>query len=334
MWPAYQLFPDSDSEKTREYNKYGGPKETCHRQKARCSAKIYQPLYHDMEFFVHVPKQVGKSAFACAGDSVSDAEKTAPVQNGEPVFTPLTLNPSLLGNSQFFNVGGDAFDLILFDLDGLLVDTERLHWKAYQMMCQRFGCVLEWDFLLYMSVAGGSAHGIHKRMEQEIPQLFNGRSWEELYAVKKEILFELLTSSLIPLMPGVEECVLWLAAQGLPMVVVTHSPRKVVEMVQTAHPVLGLMSGWISREMYENPKPSPDGYLKACCDLKIAPQRALWFEDTLRGVDSLIAAGCHPVFVNANDSASRDYCHQKGVVALSSLTEVKASSLPLGKKRT
>ncbi|MGD0665742.1 MAG: HAD hydrolase-like protein, partial [Rhabdochlamydiaceae bacterium] len=39
----------------------------------------------------------------------------------------------------------DKFDLFLFDFDGLLVDTEELHFKAYQMLCQGRGYKLPWD---------------------------------------------------------------------------------------------------------------------------------------------------------------------------------------------
>ena len=148
----------------------------------------------------------------------------------------------------------EKIDLILFDLDGLLVDTERVHWKAYQKMCQEFGCTLDWDFPTYFGIAGASSEGIQNRIQQEIPHLFHGRTWEELYAVKKEKFFELMTQLPIPLMPGVEQCLPLLATLHKPMAVVTHSPRRFVEMVQQSHPVFDLISTWISREEYQVPQ--------------------------------------------------------------------------------
>ena len=216
----------------------------------------------------------------------------------------------------------EEIDLFLFDLDGLLVDTERLHWKAYQQMCQTFGFALGWDYPTYLHVAGGSAHGIHTRIQQEIPQLFHGRTWEELYAMKKEKFFELLISYPIPLMPGAELCLQHLATLHKPMVVVTHSPTRFVEMVQASHPVFTFIARWISREMYEAPKPAPDGYLMACKMLKVLPGRTMGFEDTLRGIESLVAAGVYPVLVNANDQSARTYCERKGVRVISSLPDL------------
>jgi HAD superfamily hydrolase (TIGR01509 family) len=226
---------------------------------------------------------------------------------------------------EFFMRIFEEIDLFLFDLDGLLVDTEMLHWKAYQKMCQAFGYTLGWDYPTYLGVAGGSADGIHKRIQREIPQLFHGRMWEELYAVKKEKFFEILASSPIPLMPGVEQCLPRLAAFQKPMAVVTHSPKRFVEMVQASHPVFGWITRWVSREMYDAPKPAPDGYLAACRELKVPPDRAIGFEDTVRGIDSLLAAGVHPVLVNENDQSARAYCEQKGLSVIASFFEITIS---------
>jgi beta-phosphoglucomutase len=223
---------------------------------------------------------------------------------------------------EFFMRIFEHIDLVLFDLDGLLVDTERLHWKAYQKMCEAFGSTMDWDYPIYLRVAGGSAHGIQKQLLEEIPSLFHGRTWEELYAVKKEKFFELLTSSPIPLMPGVEQCLPRLATLQKPMVVVTHSPQRFVEMVQSSCPVFKLITRWVSREMYDAPKPAPDGYRVACSMMKVPPERAVGFEDTVRGIDSLLAAGVYPVLVNANDQSARAYCEERGGMVFSTFDEI------------
>ena len=71
----------------------------------------------------------------------------------------------------------DTVDLILFDLDGLLVDTEQLHWRAYQEMCRAFGSTLSWDFPTYLRISGSASHAIAARMQVELPQtlLYWGR---------------------------------------------------------------------------------------------------------------------------------------------------------------
>ena len=209
------------------------------------------------------------------------------------------------------------FDALLFDLDGLLVDTEQLHWKAYRSMCEHFGCKLTWGFPLYLEIAGGSAKGIEERMRQELPRLFLGRTWEELYAIKRQKLFDLLAHSPIPLMKGVAEALPALAEEGVPMAVVTHSPKAFVDLVKKAHPVFEAMTAWVYREMYSAPKPAPDGYLRACQEIGVTPERSVGFEDTVRGIESLVAAGVRPVLVNANDPSARSYCEERGIPVFS-----------------
>jgi beta-phosphoglucomutase len=215
-------------------------------------------------------------------------------------------------------------DAMLFDLDGLLVDTERLHWQAYRQMCEHFGCKLDWEFPLYLQIAGGSAGGIREKMKEEIPQLFEGRSWEQLYDIKRQKLFDLLAHTTIPLMKGVAEALPALANNGVPMVVVTHSPKAFVDLVRSAHPLFSLMSSWVYREMYNAPKPDPDGYLRACQEVHVVPNRAVGFEDTIRGIESLVAAKVQPVLINANDPSAQSYCKERGISTFSSFDEMMA----------
>ena len=211
---------------------------------------------------------------------------------------------------------------LLFDLDGLLVDTEQLHWKAYRHMCEQFGCTLNWDFPLYLEVAGGSAGGIRDRMKRELPRLFAGRTWEQLYEIKRQKLFDLLGHSSIPLMNGVAEALPILAASKAPMAVVTHSPKAFVDLVRAAHPLFSLMTLWVYREMYDAPKPAPDGYLWACKELGVSPKEAVGFEDTIRGIESLLASGVRPILVNNSDPSARLYCTERGIRSFSSFEEV------------
>jgi HAD superfamily hydrolase (TIGR01509 family) len=217
----------------------------------------------------------------------------------------------------------DTTDLILFDLDGLLVDTEHLHWQAYQHMCQEYGQILPWDFPDYLKISGGSSTGVREQLEAKIPELFQGRDWDELYNVKRQKLYEILSSTPIPLMKGVEHCLPLLAGSGRPLSVVTHSPQRFVEMVKAAHPVFALITRWIWREMYKAPKPAPDGYVRACAELNISPARAIGFEDSVRGVEALIAAHIPAVLVNGVDPSARFACAHKKVRMISSLQEIE-----------
>lgn len=213
---------------------------------------------------------------------------------------------------------------MLFDLDGLLVDTEQHHWKAYQQMCARFGHTLSWDFPLYLSIAGSSDHAIQDRLAAEHPGLFLRRTWQEVYQEKSEALLQLMHSLPIPLMPGAEQLIRRFSKEKKTMAVVTHSSKAVVDIVCNTHPVFSKIATWVSREQYRQAKPAPDGYLLACSLCHAAPHEAVGFEDSWRGIQALQAAGCRPILVSSSKNLHSS-CQSQGVDVANSLEEFLCS---------
>ena len=77
--------------------------------------------------------------------------------------------------------------IYLFDFDGLLVDTEKFHYIAYQELCRRRGGELHWEFSRFCKEAHGKAGGVWEGIARECPQVFNGVTRETLYEEKKAI---------------------------------------------------------------------------------------------------------------------------------------------------
>lgn len=73
------------------------------------------------------------------------------------------------------------FSLFLFDFDGLLVNTEYLHYQAYQKLVASYGFNLGWSFEKYCSIAHASAEGLRIEILAQFPQLRNKGSWDTLY---------------------------------------------------------------------------------------------------------------------------------------------------------
>jgi len=197
----------------------------------------------------------------------------------------------------------EDFDLFLFDLDGLLIDSEAMHWRAYKAMCAQFGCTMKWDLASYLVTAGSSADALQQKLREEFPRIFEGREWAEIYALKQQALFEQIRTNPPEPMPGAQVFVQQLKRLNKPMVVVTHSPKEVVNSVQGLFPEI---DRWVTREDYVCSKPAPDGYLCACHLYAVDPSRAIGFEDTVKGIQALEAAGCHAVLVNAQAKKERN----------------------------
>lgn len=184
------------------------------------------------------------------------------------------------------------FDLFLFDFDGLLVDTEKQHFEAYQELCRRRGYQLPWDINQFFAIAHLDATGIRKALEALFPILFEQEPhWEVLYAEKKRIYEESLQKSTPSLMPGVQALLEKLAQLGRKRCVVTNSPLRQIELIRDRIPILQTIPKWYTRETYQKPKPAPDGYLLAMAELKAERDRVIGFEDSIRGYQSLKNAG-------------------------------------------
>jgi beta-phosphoglucomutase len=223
-------------------------------------------------------------------------------------------------------------EAILLDLDGLLVDTEAFHHRAYQSMCESFGCILSWDFDQYYHISGSSSGKVQEELYKLFPHLFKTYTWAQLYARKQEFLHEFIEKEPIPLMPFVEEAFLMMVQTALPIVVVTNSSSRCVARIREEHSLFSPVSFWVSREQYKEPKPSPECYLKALCHLKVSPTKAIGFEDSYRGVCALKAAGCQAVLINSKDMQAQEACRKMKIEVYATLESVPTVLLSRRKK--
>lgn len=192
----------------------------------------------------------------------------------------------------------NAFQLYMFDLDGLLVDTEKAHYEAYRTMCQNRDVKLSWDFPAYCTHAHYSSEGIHTGLLKDHPELFETeKNWEVFYNEKTKAILDLYEKGSIPLLPGVEKLLNTLRKKNIQHCVVTHSSEKLVSLLRKKHQILDSIPHWIMREDYSNPKPDPECYKVAMKRLLCKGGRAVGFEDTIRGLKALVGSGAEAFLV-------------------------------------
>jgi beta-phosphoglucomutase len=194
-------------------------------------------------------------------------------------------------------------DLALFDFDGVLVNTEHLHWEAYREMCRRHKFDLDWDFARYCESAHRDSHLLRKDIYEKFPLLHKQvPDWKILYAEKTQIYLDLIASGKVSLMPGVENILTSMKRAGTISCVVTNSTAAMVKGIQKQLPqLLDLIAHWLTREDYSAPKPSPEGYLKAKALFGKEGDHIIGFEDTPKGLNALIDANVKPYFVTSAD---------------------------------
>lgn len=221
----------------------------------------------------------------------------------------------------------EGYDFVFLDFDGLLVNTEHLHYQAYQKMCQDRGCLLSWDFPTYCQIAHASSEGIRERIYQDFPVLLkNEPDWAVLYAEKKAAYEGFLEEGKVELMPAVAEFLLYLQHHNIQSCVVTNSFNKQTEAIKGQIPELRAIPYWVTREEYLKAKPSPDPYLAAKEKYAQGKKRTIGFEDTVRGWQSLAQANIDAVVISSclSDDFKR-YLEEKGVSYFPSFNEFLSS---------
>lgn len=216
------------------------------------------------------------------------------------------------------------YQLFLFDFDGLLVNTEEIHYMAYKRMCKGRGFDLPWDFSKYCRIAHYTAEGIRDNMYADIPELYALEpNWQVLYEEKKSAILDLLHEGAVHTMPGVDDLLKALEKASIPRCVVTHSPAEIIEIARKKNPILNTIPHWITREHYTHPKPNPECYLKAI-ELYARPEdRIVGFEDTPRGMQALLNAGrVDPVLICTIDYPEINEFKKLGVKVFPSLRVV------------
>lgn len=215
------------------------------------------------------------------------------------------------------------YQLFLFDFDGLLVNTEEIHYLAYKRMASDRGVEISWDFNRYCQSAHYDADAIRNQMYSEFPVLHKQEpDWNVLYAEKKRALIKLFREGAVHLMPGVKTLLEHLEKENIARCVVTHSADDLVKLVCKQHPVLETIPSWVTRELYTNPKPHSECYRKAI-ELYAKPSdRIIGFEDTPRGLRALMGTQATPVLITQADYPEIPEFIRQGVKHYSSFENI------------
>ena len=209
---------------------------------------------------------------------------------------------------------------IFFDFDGLLVNTEKFHYQAYQKLLENYSESFPCDFVAFCKIAHTNSAGLQMLIQNHAPKLFKRFGWKKLYQEKQKEYIKLIKTGEIDLMPGVEEILKLIQKSRIPHCIVTNSTLQQVNLIIEKIPILKTIPHWITRENYDNPKPAPDGYLKAI-EIVGNSKKMLGFEDTLKGISSLEKASIKSVLICApNHPQINDI--KKDQLYFSSLTDI------------
>ena len=181
-------------------------------------------------------------------------------------------------------------EAVVFDLDGVLIETEELWDQVREALAREAGA--RYDAAAQRTMMGMSAPEWSDFMESlGVP----GPS----AAINDEVVRRLIARyrAELPLIPGAVAAVERMAAAGYTLAVASSSNRVLIELVLELSGLAPRFAAVVSSEEVARGKPSPDVYQEACRRIGVAPERAVAVEDSHAGIRSARAAGLRVLVV-------------------------------------
>ncbi|MEO1656691.1 MAG: HAD-IA family hydrolase [Pseudomonadota bacterium] len=204
---------------------------------------------------------------------------------------------------------------LIFDCDGVLVDTERDgHRVAFNTAFRAAGLDIEWDVPFYskmLQVAGG---------KERIRAYFDDTGWPEhardrdafvkdLHRVKSDAFLDLMKEGSLSLRPGVSRFVDRALALNMQLAVCSTSKLESVEscVALLGHERASQFTAVLAGDIVSRKKPDPEIYLLAQEKLNVAADECLVIEDSEIGCAAAVAAGCRCVVTTSAYTAEEDF---------------------------
>lgn len=181
---------------------------------------------------------------------------------------------------------------VIFDLDGLLVDSEPLYMRAWQSAASQFGIELTDDH--YYSLLGlpeaGYESAILKLFGEDFPLAAFRDSWRRLWS-------ELILAGELRAKVGARRLLEALDTARVPVALATSSPRDRATVALRSADLDSYLRHIVVAEDVENAKPAPDLFLLAASRLGVSPSRCLVLEDSAPGAEAGLSAGMSVILV-------------------------------------
>lgn len=196
---------------------------------------------------------------------------------------------------------------VIFDMDGVIIDSEPIHFEVDMQTMKNFGCSISKEELNkyvgttneYMFTDIKNKYKLNKSAEEIINYRCN--------LVKRKVI----ESDLVPI-EGIRDLLKNLKDKNIPAAIASSSPRDFIEVVVSKFGIEDYFSCILSGEEVKNGKPAPDIYIETAKKLGIAPKECIVIEDSKNGVIAAKEAGMKCIgFKNINsgeqDLSKADY---------------------------
>ena len=197
-------------------------------------------------------------------------------------------------------------EAIVFDFDGLILDTETLLYDVWREVFEEWGLepitVEEWCRSLGRDDTDPARIDPRLLLRDQLGSAVDLVGLDERRRRRRDELLEL-----VPLQPGVEEVLALASTRGLAVAIASSSPVDWVERHLSNHGLLSSFSVLACAASGRPGKPHPATYLHACASLGVDPARSLALEDSPHGITAAKAAGLHAIAVPTALTAGQSF---------------------------
>ena len=210
------------------------------------------------------------------------------------------------------------YKAVIFDMDGLLFDTEIVYYEASQMVADQMG--FPYDKELYLKYLGVSDEEVWANYHQ-IFASFGKNNVQKFINDAYEETIRRFSLGAVQLKPGVIELLDFLEEHRIPKVVASSNQRHIIELLLEKNQLTNYFETIVSAENVKRAKPDPEIFLLAHEYLGTKKQETLVLEDSKNGI--LAAASAEiPVIMIPDLLAPSEDLQQKTLAVLSSLHKV------------
>ncbi len=193
-------------------------------------------------------------------------------------------------------------DCVIFDMDGVIVDTEPVHYQAYQQHFKQLG--IDVDDRLYSTFTGNSTKNIYQKLIEkfEIDAEVN-----DLVECKRNLFNELFdTKADLFLLEGVEDLIKELHSNGMQLILASSSAKVTIKRIFDRFGLHQYFTHVVSGEDFPKSKPDPAIFLKAAELSGSKPENCIVIEDSTNGIKGAKAAGIYCVGYKSRHSKMQD----------------------------
>lgn len=176
--------------------------------------------------------------------------------------------------------------LVIFDMDGLMFDTENVYCIATADAAKRDRICVDME-VLYRAV-GSNEFDMDAFFPGAVPDGFDREKW--MSAIVEDAI-DCICEEGVPKKPGLDKLLSVLKDSGIPCVVATSTELKRAQRLLHSAGVIDYFEAVVTAQDVACGKPAPDIFLEACRRTKVKPENALVLEDSMNGAKAALKAG-------------------------------------------